>query len=295
MIDKFVTEKTTVEKVANLSDREFVSCYLDRLQPVVITDAISSWKAFSTWTPKFLQQTYGSKQVTVDDRSYQLLDFIDLVLTSTKSHPCSYLNVDIPGLFPELLPDISPSLLYPQHNWLLNPMLYIPSVDSVKQQNGFLTLLIAGEGTRFPVLHFDHFHLHAFIMQIYGDKEFTLFPPHQSEYLYPLDRYSNQSFIPDVDRPDLNRFPLFAKAVPIKVILKPGETIFMPSGWWHTTRMLTPSIAVTSNSLSSSNWDKFSQDLTRESAKNSLTSTNKESDISAYLNELGILLAQSVK
>ncbi|WP_375494000.1 cupin-like domain-containing protein [uncultured Nostoc sp.] len=292
-------EKITVEKVANLSYKEFVSRYLNPLQPVVITDAIQDWKALSIWTPEFFKNNYGSKEVTVDAKRYQLGNFIDLVLASTEEKPCSYLkDTDIPGLFPELLADIDPTLLYSQYNWLLSPMLYIPAADPVKQRNAFLELLIAGKGTKFPILHFDYWHLHAFIMQVYGEKEFTLFSPVQTEYLYPVDMSSNRSLIPDIHQPDLEQFPLFAKATPIKVIVKPGETIFVPSGWWHTTRMLTPSIAVTMNCLTNSNWDRFSQDLTRDLV-NSLTSfknhqsriTILESNISSYLDNLGRLLA----
>ncbi|MEH1947793.1 MAG: cupin-like domain-containing protein [Nostoc sp.] len=291
-------EYTTVEKVAKLSYKEFVNSYLNPLHPVVITDAIQDWKALSTWTPEFFKKNYGSKEVTVDAQRYQLRNFIDLVLASNEDKPCSYLkDTDIPGLFPELLADIEPMLLYSQYNWLLSPMLYIPAADPVKQRNAFLELLIAGQGTKFPILHFDYWHLHAFIMQVYGEKEFTLFSPVQTEYLYPVDVSSNRSLIPDIHQPDLEQFPLFAKATPIKVIVKPGETIFVPSGWWHTTRMLTPSIAVTMNCLTNSNWDKFSQDLTRDLV-NSFTSfknhqgklTILESNIYSYLDNLGKLL-----
>ena len=293
------TETMTVEKVANLSYKEFVSRYLNPLQPVVITDAIQDWKALSTWTPEFFKKTCGSKEVNVDAQRYQMRDFIDLVLASTEKKPCSYLkDTDIPELFPELLPDIEPNLLYAQYNWLVSPMLYMPEGDPVKQRNAFLELLIAGQGTRFPILHFDYWHLHAFIMQIYGEKEFTLFSPDQTRYLYPVDEVSNRSFVPDIHRPDLERFPLLAKATPIKVILKPGETIFVPSGWWHTTRMLTPSIAVTMNHLTNSNWNAFRQDLTRDyigsltSKRNNLSQpTIPESNISSYLDSLGVLLA----
>lgn len=292
-------EKMIVEKVANLSYKEFVSRYLNPLHPVVITDAIQDWKALSTWTPEYFKKNYGSKEVTVDAQRYQLRNFIDLVLASTEEKPCSYLkDTDIPGLFPELLADIEPALVYSQYNRLLSPMLYMPAADPVKQRNAFLELLIAGQGTKFPILHFDYWHLHAFIMQVYGEKEFTFYSPVQTEYLYPVDMSSNRSLIPDIHQSDLEQFPLFAKATPLKVIVKPGETIFVPSGWWHTTRMLTPSIAVTMNCLTNSNWDKFSQDLTRDLV-NSLTSSNNrqsrltifESNISSYLDNLGRLLA----
>ncbi|MEH2407391.1 cupin-like domain-containing protein [Nostoc sp.] len=91
----------TVEKVAKLSYKEFVSRYLNPLYPVVITDAIQDWKALSIWTPEYFKKNYGSKEVTVDAQRYQLRNFIDLVIASTEEKPCSYLkDTDIPGLLP---------------------------------------------------------------------------------------------------------------------------------------------------------------------------------------------------
>jgi hypothetical protein len=48
----------------------------------------------------------------------------------------------------------------------------------------------------------------------------------------------------DIDNPDLDKFPLFAKAVPMRFRLHPGEILFIPGGLWHTAKMLTPSISV---------------------------------------------------
>src|SRR5262249_42658284 len=64
----------------------------------------------------------------------------------------------------------------------------------------------------------------------------------------------NLSLLNDVEQPDLERFPLFAKAVPIRLVLEPGEMLFVPSHWWHTVRMLSPSITLSANVLNASNW-----------------------------------------
>jgi hypothetical protein len=94
-------------------------------------------------------------------------------------------------------------------------------------------------------------------MQIYGSKEFILYPPEQEEFLYPSVEKRNLSAVNDVDKPDLERFPLFAKARPSKFVLKPGDLLFIPSHWWHTTKMLTPSISISVNVLNDSNWKEM--------------------------------------
>ncbi len=48
----------------------------------------------------------------------------------------------------------------------------------------------------------------------------------------------------DVRSPDLKIHPLYAKARGYYVILKPGDTLFIPHGMWHFVYALTPSLSV---------------------------------------------------
>src|SRR5207248_1439738 len=58
---------------------------------------------------------------------------------------------------------------------------------------------------------------------------------------------------------DLSRFPLFAKAKPIRVILEEGEMLYGAAGWWHTTRALTPSIAVVLSTANGPIWSSVTK------------------------------------
>jgi hypothetical protein len=72
-----------------------------------------------------------------------------------------------------------------------------------------------------------------------GHRRFTLFPPEQLANLYvgPVDFTPAGQAISLVDfaRPDLQRFPRFAKAIEAAQVaeLGPGDAIFIPSLWWH--------------------------------------------------------------
>jgi hypothetical protein len=45
----------------------------------------------------------------------------------------------------------------------------------------------------------------------------------------------------DVEHPDLGAHPAFAGAHHYDVLLGPGDGLFIPKGWWHYVRALTPS------------------------------------------------------
>ena len=49
----------------------------------------------------------------------------------------------------------------------------------------------------------------------------------------------------EFDRPDYKKYPALQYAEGYRVILQPGETLFIPSAYWHYMRYLTPSISMT--------------------------------------------------
>ena len=77
-----------------------------------------------------------------------------------------------------------------------------------------------------------------------GRRRFTLFPPDQLENLYigPLDLTpaGQQISLVDFHQPDLDRFPLFARALEnaLVVDMAPGDALFVPSMWWHHVESL---------------------------------------------------------
>jgi hypothetical protein len=104
-------------------------------------------------------------------------------------------------------------------------------------------LWFGSAGTR-AELHF-HWGDNVFC-QTFGSKQFTLFAPSDSQYLYqfPIDSPISHFSHVDVERPDLERYPAFSSAMPIKVILTPGDVLFLPAGWWHHVRSLSLSVSV---------------------------------------------------
>ncbi len=260
-----------IERRKNLSYEEFAREYLYPLKPVIVTDVLQKWPAMQRWTPEFFKREFGDMKFRLNENpgqradykgneegtEYTMAQFIDRVLASTEENPAPYFrNRVLYEMFPSLKNDIEPLPPYFQPNWL--PERYLVGyVQQVLNRGAAIELYIGGKGSAFPVLHYDGAGTHAFLMHIYGRKEFIVYPPEQEPFLYPSPEKVNLSSIRDLDHPDLMKFPLFARATATKFILEPGEMLFVPSHWWHTTRMLSPSITVSINVLNQSNWHEL--------------------------------------
>ena len=104
-------------------------------------------------------------------------------------------------------------------------------------------VFFSGKGTRTP-LHHDL--CHNFYAQVSGRKRFLLFSPDQRHLLHAPPRWQRSAWTSpvDVDAPDYLVHPLARHARPLEVVLKPGDALFLPGGYWHAVRSLDDSIAV---------------------------------------------------
>lgn len=249
-------ELRSIPQISSLSYRDFVTGYLNPHQPVIIKDGLKDWAAVGRWSPEFFRARYPGRLLTVDGRQYSMEQFVGLVENSSSESPAPYFRNEMVRLvFPELLPDISPRPSYVLPNWFRGP--FYPSAGYEPE------IYVGGSGAGFPFLHYDSNSTHAFLCQVFGRKEAVLYAPGDSQYVYPkegtLDRH--HSPIVDVEHPDFEKFPLFAKAVAFRGVLEPCSLLFIPCRWWHTARMLSPSITISYNVGNASNWSEVCDEI----------------------------------
>jgi ribosomal protein L16 Arg81 hydroxylase len=77
--------------------------------------------------------------------------------------------------------------------------------------------------------------------QVYGRKHFKMIPSFEIHKVY-----NNKWVFSEVDagKPDLEKFPNYAKATVIDVIVEPGDMLLIPVGWWHWVYALDVSISL---------------------------------------------------
>lgn len=280
---KFLAEDIDRCEWSSLGRQRFEAEYMSPLRPVIITGGIDHWAARTRWTLDYFSQEHGSRTVLVDGQRWRLADLIDRIRASTPQQPAPYLrNQLIADLCPELLADVSPMPECTKPNWLESRAL--PAWSPLT----YVELYIGGAGAKFPVLHYDNMHTHAFLMQLSGEKEYFALAPDQEAFLYPQrGSASNKSSIDDLENPDRARFPLFDQAKAIRFKLCPGETLFVPAGWWHTARILSTSITVSINGANRANWSAFRKDFVAYRAGESRW---RAALLLPYLSLLGVLL-----
>ncbi|KAG8184231.1 hypothetical protein JTE90_013207 [Oedothorax gibbosus] len=234
---KCLTNPVVIEK--DLPKESFISLYLEKCSPVVLTGAISDWPALSTnpWsTDYFLNKArfrtvpieLGSKY-TDDSWTQKLMtieDFIQTyILNKSKQKEIGYLaQHNLFDQIPELLDDIA-----------------LPSY--IENESGVDISIYFGPGGTISPLHFDP--KYNLLAQVVGEKYIRLYSEEETQFLYPRKNtwLSNTSQV-DVENPDLASFPLFSQAKYQECVLGPGDLLHIPPRCWHYVRSLSTSISI---------------------------------------------------
>lgn len=257
------TEPIVVEKLA-LTPDEFKKNYLFKNRPVVLTNASEHWKARGKFTPDFFKKNYAGVEIKIDKEIYKLGDYIDMMLTSTPENPAPYpCKLQLTPKYADLIADISPRFshcLPDRTSSKIIPKQFFSGVDTYE-------IFFGGPGGWFPYIHYDVLKLHAIITQLYGEKQFIVWRPDQSPYMYVNQQSPWRSSIENYYDPDYSKYPLFKNAVSASIVVGPGETMFVPCGWWHTARSLTPTISIAFDLLNDSNWTQFTDEVADMSRK----------------------------
>ena len=108
----------------------------------------------------------------------------------------------------------------------------------------WLLVSAAGSGSGW---HIDPWNTSAWNALLLGRKRWALYPPNVSGLPAGVANATPADFFDQV----LPSLP--AEDRPLQCVLEPGETMFLPSGWWHAVLNLERSIAITENRVDDQN------------------------------------------
>ncbi|KAL0050644.1 hypothetical protein WJX82_004027 [Trebouxia sp. C0006] len=253
--------RDTVSRIDSrrMSYETFVELYERPRIPVVITGLQESWKAQQLWNQADLSRRFGNHKFKVgaDDDGYavrlKLKHFLGYLQDANHMQDDSPMYI-FDGTFGDR--DGSKDLLgdYFIPEWFKEDLMQLAG-DRRRPPYRWMVLGPARSGSG---LHVDPLATSAWNALISGHKRWALFPPGtQRHHVLPK--------LPGLEREAVSWFthvyPLTQRedwptTKPIDIIQGPGETVYVPGGWWHTVLNLDLTIAVTHNYASTANFPK---------------------------------------
>ena len=234
-----------IDVVDGISKEDFEKKYLKARQPVVIKNISRKWPAYEKWNMEYMKQMVGNIVVPLYD--------------SAKADPSAPINAPTTQMpFTDYI-DLIASEPTDLRIFLFDPIKSAPKLlDDYAYPNdlmsGFLdkhpALFFGGKGSE-TFLHFDIDMAHIFHTHFNGRKHILLFEYKWKERLYklPYATYSLEDY--NISSPDFEGFPALDGVEGIECFLEHGDTLFMPTGWWHWMKYLDGSF-----SMSLRAWDK---------------------------------------
>ncbi|MES2886897.1 MAG: cupin-like domain-containing protein [Pseudomonadota bacterium] len=239
-----------VEKRAGVTQAEFMQRYYAGNRPVVLTDLTTDWPARRRWTPAYLKERFGHERVQIQSNRDSDPDYEVNKLQRSSSIPLGELvdKVTAVGVSNDFyLTANNEALRQPGLAPLLDDIGTLPEMVDPATLATASSLWFGPAGTVTP-LHHDT--LMLFHTQILGRKRWRFISP-----LYTPRLYNHIGvFSPiNLDRVDLLRHPEFEGVQVLDVVVEPGETVFLPLGWWHQVTSLDVCISFSFSGLSAPN------------------------------------------
>lgn len=220
----------------------FFSDFVERHRPCVIREAVSQWPATKRWQPDFLRDRVGALTVgasglgVVDE---PVVEFSLARLTRSPSHMT----------FGEFLDQVDePSRrrvqIYSEHLHALEPLRQdLGSFDFLDRS----ALPSRFYGDRFFISKrgYTDWHVHfgdeTLTAQLTGRKELLLLPPDNATFSTMLAMARRGVW----KAPRATWSSDFAALIPYRVVLEPGDAVYIPMHWWHAAEALDGDLNVT--------------------------------------------------
>lgn len=226
-----------IPRVRTITKEEFMKNYFKPQKPVVIENYIEDWPAYSKWDLDYMKSIAGDTVVPLyDDRHVDHKDgfnqphvrmrmtkYIDLL----KSEPTKY-RIFLWNILREI-PELQDDFTYPDFGLRLMkglPMLFFGGRDS------------------HTFMHYDIDLANIFHFHFEGKKECILFPQSESKYLYKVPHALITHEHIDFSNPDFKQWPALEQVSGYKTHLEHGEVLYMPEGYWHHMKYITPGFSM---------------------------------------------------
>ena len=226
-----------IPRVETISSDAFKQNFFKPQKPVVIERLIDDWPAKEKWSLDYIKAIAGDKVVPLyDDRPVdyndgfnepharmKMSEYVDLL----KREPTKY-RIFLWNILKEV-PELQNDFSFPDLGLRLMkglPMLFFGGTDS------------------YTFMHYDIDLANIFHFHFDGHKQCILFDQKQNDYLYKIPHSLITREDIDFANPDFDKWPALKNAEGWVCNLKHGDVLYMPEGYWHYMRYLTPGFSM---------------------------------------------------
>lgn len=227
----------SIDRVSRISKADFKKHYFKKQQPVIIENFIEDWPAYQKWNLDYMAEVAGDITVPLyDDRpvshdegfneahaTMKMREYVDLL----KKEPTRY-RIFLWNILKEV-PELQKDYHWPDFG--------------LRLMKGLPMLFFGGEDS-YTFMHYDidlanifHFHFH-------GKKKVILFDQKQNDYLYKIPHSLIVREDIDFNDPDYEKWPALKEAKGYVGELEHGQVLYMPEGYWHYMRYVTPGFSM---------------------------------------------------
>lgn len=231
-----------VDKVETISKKDFINNYFKPQKPVVIERFIDDWPAYTKWSLEYMKEVAGDKTVPLyDDRpvdykdgfnqphaTMKMSEYVDLL----KKEPTKF-RIFLWNILKEV-PVLQKDFSFPDFGLRLMkglPMLFFGGKDS------------------YTFMHYDIDFANIFHFHFEGKKQCILFDQQQNKYLYKIPNSLITREDIHFSNPDIKKWPALKHAKGYITHLEHGNTLYMPEGYWHYMRYITPGFSMSLRSI----------------------------------------------
>ncbi|MES2827161.1 MAG: cupin-like domain-containing protein [Bacteroidota bacterium] len=234
-----------IDIVDDISKEEFEKNYLKPRKPLIIKNMAKHWPAYEKWNLDYMKNIVGEQKVPLYD--------------SSKADPSKPINASAAemkfGDYVDLIKETPTDLRI----FLFDPIKHAPKLLEDYRapkdlMGGFLdsypNMFFGGKGS-VTFLHYDIDLAHIFHTHFNGKKHVILFENKWKDRLYqiPYATYALEDY--NVEQPDFDKFPALKGVKGVEAFLEHGDTLFMPTGYWHWMKYLDGSFSISLRA-----WDK---------------------------------------
>jgi len=226
-----------IDRVKNITKEDFLRLYFRPQKPVVIEQFVDDWPAIEKWDLDYMASVAGDKEVPLYDNRpvdykdgfnephavMKMREYVDLL----KKEPTKF-RIFLWNMLKEV-PQLQKDFTYPDFGLKLMkglPMLFFGGRDS------------------YTFMHYDIDLANIFHFHFQGEKEAILFDQKQNKYLYKIPHSLIVREDIDFTNPDYEKWPALKNAKGFKTKLKHGNVLYMPEGYWHYMRYITPGFSM---------------------------------------------------